>query len=348
MIYLETYRHNGLNGTFTRLDTIESFTKLEWFLSKNGVSGIGVAMDALDQKATIANFLTHANLLVVKEDGVIQHAGWITERTVDNGMLISRAVDVLGRLHRYYTTAEQLYTQVDAGQIALDLINQKQALEGGNLGIVSGTISPTVNRDRTYRYTNVGEAIVNLSNVIGGFDFAFAPTSANEQLTGFTFSVAQEIGNVRNELPTLVEGENITNISTRVRNRINNSIVGLGDGFGDLVPTRLASSSGSISGFGRYEHIAKFAGVTVDSTLEEYTNQELIEGANEELYVEFDFIPNSNIDPNSVQLGDTLNLDTRSDVALNNITGSAQVVELAYTVDQQGQKYCSPKVKYYR
>lgn len=41
----------------------------------------------------------------------------------------------------------------------------------GSFGITEGTIEATVNRDRNYFNQNIMEAIINLSNVISGFDF---------------------------------------------------------------------------------------------------------------------------------------------------------------------------------
>lgn len=67
-------------------------------------------------------------------------------------------------LNHKYTADEVRYDQKDAGEIARLLI-------GGSYGITTGDIVPTQLRDRTYNNQNVYEAIVNLSNVIGGSDF---------------------------------------------------------------------------------------------------------------------------------------------------------------------------------
>ena len=72
-----------------------------------------------------------------------------------------------------YTDAVVEYASTDAGEIAWDLIDNSQNQTNGDLGITKGIIETTQNRDRTYYNQNIMEAIVNLSNVIGGFDFEF-------------------------------------------------------------------------------------------------------------------------------------------------------------------------------
>lgn len=59
----------------------------------------------------------------------------------------------------------------DAGAIAWDLIKTSQLKTNGNLGITEGNIATTQDRTRTYNNQNIMEAIVNLSEVINGFDF---------------------------------------------------------------------------------------------------------------------------------------------------------------------------------
>ena len=81
--------------------------------------------------------------------------------------------DWFEQLYHRFTSKMVQYDQIDAGQIAWDLIDDTQNDSGGygGLGITAGTIATTMNRDRTYYNQNIGEAIVNLANVISGFDF---------------------------------------------------------------------------------------------------------------------------------------------------------------------------------
>lgn len=68
-----------------------------------------------------------------------------------------------------YTAALVNYVGIDAAQIAWDLIDTTQG--ASDFGITEGTLEATQNRDRTYSNDKIGELIINLSNVINGFDF---------------------------------------------------------------------------------------------------------------------------------------------------------------------------------
>ena len=73
-----------------------------------------------------------------------------------------------------FTGASVSFAATDAGQIAKSLIDTANA-QGPTGIITTGTIQATKNRDRTYQYVNVGEAVTNLSAVLDGYDFEVAP-----------------------------------------------------------------------------------------------------------------------------------------------------------------------------
>lgn len=85
---------------------------------------------------------------------------------------VSVAVDVTlcPEITVYYVLGDVVDIS-DAGAIAWDLIETSQLKTNGNLGITEGTIATTQDRTRTYNNQNIMEAIINLSDVIGGFDF---------------------------------------------------------------------------------------------------------------------------------------------------------------------------------
>lgn len=72
---------------------------------------------------------------------------------------------------RIYYGIGNIVDVTDAGAIAWDLIETSQLKTNGNLGITEGTIATTQDRTRTYNNQNIMEAIINLSEVINGFDF---------------------------------------------------------------------------------------------------------------------------------------------------------------------------------
>jgi len=85
-----------------------------------------------------------------------------------------RVAGYLSLFKQRFTGAERVFTSTDAGTIAYTLINESQALTNGDYGITSGTIQTSVNRDRTYAgYKCIADAIIELSQVVNGFDFEF-------------------------------------------------------------------------------------------------------------------------------------------------------------------------------
>ena len=70
-----------------------------------------------------------------------------------------------------YTAQTVTYDSIDAGLIAWQMMNTSQLKSNGSFRVTQGTIEETQPRDRTYNNQNIMEAIINLSDVIGGFDF---------------------------------------------------------------------------------------------------------------------------------------------------------------------------------
>lgn len=77
-----------------------------------------------------------------------------------------------------YTAASVTYTGIDAGLIFWNTINTSQLKSNGNLGITQGTIEATQDRDRTYNNKNLLELGIELSDVLGGFDFEITDNKA--------------------------------------------------------------------------------------------------------------------------------------------------------------------------
>lgn len=89
--------------------------------------------------------------------------------------------EVLNR-RRLYPTDTLTWTATDQAEIAWQLISQTQARAAGQLGIAKGVGIPNGTlRDRTYAAgDSIGEKIQELSDVIGGFDWAISPRSPSE------------------------------------------------------------------------------------------------------------------------------------------------------------------------
>jgi hypothetical protein len=73
----------------------------------------------------------------------------------------------------------QAFAAVDQLSLARSLVQTAQAIGGANIGVTVGTETSGIARDRTYwsyELKQVGEAVEQLANVDGGFDFAIDVT----------------------------------------------------------------------------------------------------------------------------------------------------------------------------
>lgn len=122
----------------------------------------------------------------------IEKSNWIT----------IHCYDWLEQLNHRYTADEVIFTDEDAGDIAFSLIDTTQGDTDGDLGITEGTIETTVDRDRTYFNQNIMDAIINLANVISGFDFEI-----NDQKI---FNVYGVKGSDKSDTIILEYGRNLT------------------------------------------------------------------------------------------------------------------------------------------
>jgi hypothetical protein len=162
------------------------------------------------------------------------------------------------------------YTSTDAGQIAWGLINTTQGLSGGNLGITQGTIEATQNRDRAYLDEKIGEKIIQLTEVINGFDFLITPSIKNNTLG--VFNVSAKIGATLTSF-RLEYGEGLkNNIQSWSRKRtlsdMFNSVIVEGEGLGDARLTSTETDTALITAIGLLEGRIQEKSVNQQTTLD--------------------------------------------------------------------------------
>lgn len=131
----------------------------------------------------IAYLLQEDGDFLLQEDGfkiVLDKAGkkvWSGEMALTRALLTDDGNNWAGvecytwfeQLYHRFTGSEVSFSQVDAGNIASSLIETTNL--DNNSGITKGIIENTVPRDRTYYNQNLADAIINLSEVLSGFDF---------------------------------------------------------------------------------------------------------------------------------------------------------------------------------
>lgn len=161
------------------------------------------------------------------------------------------------------------YTSTDAGQIAWGLIDTTQGLLGGNLGITEGTIEATQNRDRAYFDEKIGEKIIQLTEVINGFDFEITPSIKVNTLG--VFNVYSKRGTTLTSF-RLEYGEGLkNNIQSWSRKRtlsdMFNSVIVEGEGLGDARLTSTETDTALITAIGLLEGRIQEKSVNQQTTL---------------------------------------------------------------------------------
>lgn len=211
-------------------------------------------------------------LLIYRADKLIW-AGVIWEITEDaqddEGTVNVQCTEIFHILSEKRYTSNS-YTNTDAGQIAWGLINTTQGLSGGNLGITQGTIQATQNRDRTYLDEKIGEKIIQLTEVINGFDFEITPSIKVNTLG--VFNVYSKRGSVINTF-RLEYGEGLrNNIQSWSRKRtlsdMYNSVIVEGEGYGDIALKSTQTDNSMITAVGLLEGRVQEKSVNQQTTLD--------------------------------------------------------------------------------
>lgn len=271
-----TTRASGVSFTFTR----------------NGVPECGLSLSHDDQACTaILTALANGTggmmptLKAYRDSGsgkVLRFNGYLAGISEESGTESSTASftyrgafgrslgDGAGR-GSFITSAAALNVfSTDAGQIAAQLLT---AGASSQFGINIGTVEATVNRDRSYpNWTNVAQAIVDLTNILNGFDFEVPPSEGDfpglPTSAGASLNVYAQQGSVKSNVkfeygPTTLA--NCTAMHRQTLPPINQAQVpGVGgalSGFSQDAP--------SITKYGRWQVVVQAPDVLEQATLDD-------------------------------------------------------------------------------
>lgn len=173
---MPSYRHlvaDLLTGTL-REEIPFSTVKYSHVLNRPG--GFAATLPLRHPKATRANLDPGRTAVYVERDGVIVWGGilWTAKASVEGATVEVGGEGFWSYFRRRLVRTTKAYAAADQCFIARDLVAYAQAQAGGDLGVVVGTETSGVLRDRTYWHyerKNVGEAVEQLAAVQGGFDF---------------------------------------------------------------------------------------------------------------------------------------------------------------------------------
>jgi hypothetical protein len=349
---LEIYRLDVTDGSFTRAAKINTFENLSFFNRLNGVGSCVFNLAIQNPKATRENLLRYRNQVVIKRDGIIVWFGPIIRITTQyagvQGVITVQANTYLEHFRSRYTAKLKNYTDEEQCDIAWDLIDTVQSRTNGELGITEGSTPSSNSRDRTYEYAEVAQALINLSNIIGGFDFEFAAsTDSNNLLDSITFNCYYPtLGTERDNVPKLRVGRNIQSFTSRTDSKLHNTGTAEGAGTGSPIIST-STNSGSQTGFTRREAIKTWKSISVPDTLDDRIDTYITREAAERQVVGATLKGDKSPTIDQYGLGDTLFLDMQKGEYVDwELKG--RVVELAVDVDRDGVETVTPKFEIYR
>jgi hypothetical protein len=348
MYTLEIYQLNPTLGTYTRIDTIDTYKNLSFTDRLNGIGSCSFTLSVYDPKASQANLIRFRNHVVIKKDSVIKWFGPITNVTSNfvgiEGEINVECNSMLFHLKTRYTAKLLQITATDQSTILWNLINTTQGLANGKLGITLGASPATTSRDSTYQYKDIAGAIIDMTNIIGGIEFDFQAVTSGGMFAGCTFNTYVSKGTTRSDLPALKIDSNMKMIQTATKDNIFNDLIVEGEGTGAVLIST-GSDSASQSAYSRREEIIKSADISLQSTLDTKTSNLLnfykVEGS----LVEMELYPTKTPTLDDLNLGDihTLNIALAGTGGYLDMVKQARLWEYTVNIDVNGVEKTKPK-----
>lgn len=194
----------------------------------------------------------YREVYIYDEAGFCVFGGYVGEPTssIDANGGLTRTIAINSWLElleaRFTNLPEEgfrkVFTNTQAKDIIVALVNYTQGRPYGNLGFTFGTMQTDVARQRTFKHDTLKEAFVKMSgkNVINGIDVEITPEKVIN-----TFYPAK--GSLRANMPLII-GKNIRNYSTTTRfiNKMANEILVFGEGQDEQMFIELVTSSDEV------------------------------------------------------------------------------------------------------
>ena len=180
-----------------------------------------------------------------------------------------KATGFLNLFKDRFTSAERRFTGAQATTIAWTLIDESQSLTNGNFGVTQGALATVGTHDRTYRRTNIKDALQNLTNVqTNPFDFEFTYDKV--------FNTYENIGSNRPEI-IFEYPDNIVDFSgVKDASQMANQVIALGGGFGEEAQTQVTRNNlASQAQYKLRQKVVTPNGVIEEDTLTEHADAEL-------------------------------------------------------------------------
>lgn len=228
-------------------------------------------------KAARDVILPGARFLYVLRNGYPVWAGIIWAAKNQQGKLEVTAQEIASYFGKRRIKSTLTFTQQDQLLIARTLVNTMQAVPNGNLGIVVGSETSGVLRDRTYdafERKPYGEALDQLAAVDNGFDWSIETTLSGSTFTN-TLRLYYPRQGSRTSLTWDVGRQAFVDSWIVDASGIANSLDALGSGDGNLALIAPAADPSQLATYPLYEDTVSFKDVTVPATLAAHANAQL-------------------------------------------------------------------------
>jgi len=247
----------------------------------------------------------------------------------DNNEITIRAVGYFDLFKDRYTSANKLFTATDAGQIGWGLINDSQTLTNGTFGITMGTIQSSVNRDRLYEYKNVRDAIIQLSEVINGFDFEIT----HDKIFNVYYPRQGSIIDVfRFEYP----GLNIKKIRPMIDgSSLVNEVIARGQGIGSGQLIVIRNDTAAQATYKLRQRVADFSDISLSDTLTQHADDTVASEKEPVTQIEITIDGNQAPAVGSYWVGDYVPCVINGFQLYDNINNTFRINEITINVDDQ-------------
>lgn len=243
--------------------------------------------------------------------------------------ILIRATGFLNLFKDRYTSVLRQFTATQATTIARTLIDETQALANGSFGITIGTLATVGVHDRTYKRTNLKDALQALTKVqTAPFDFEFTYDK--------TFNTYAQLGSQRPEIifeyPNNIKQISVPNDASGTANEI----IALGSGFGiESQATATVDSAGSQATYKLRQKIITSNGTdNSDNGLTDAANAELATWA---FPFELpDITVNGNVAPfiTDYRIGDRVRIKINGYSMLNHVNNFYRIEKIELDVDE--------------
>ena len=351
---LEVYQLDVQATTLTRIDTIQTFQNLSFITSLNGIGSARFELSVYDPKATKNNLIRFRNHIAIKRNDVIVWAGPITDINVSyadvKGTIIVDCNDWLYHLKTRYTASILNYPSQDISTIAWNLLSTTQATTNGYLAIVQGSTPVGISRQFTWEYKPLYDALIDMSNLIGGNDFSFTPTEVDGKLTGVLFNTyPNRAGRQRTDLNAFEMGVNMKDLTMKTYQNLYNSSIMQGSGTGENVLLSTLNYGGSQTGYTRREVITPVKDVSLAATLSAYNAAWLNIYSVEQYLFDLNIYQGMNPKYGDYVLGDLVQIvcNIGNPDGFLNFKVWGRIKEIVVTVDVNAAEVITPRVSVY-